>query len=158
MTKEGGLGIWGLNEIQKSLHMKYAWRLMAIDNLWARFFQAEYVKHGHISLANKNQPCSWFWKSILKVFPLLWDNVTWKIKVGNVSFWHDNWLLEGPLNTLVMEVANRHLRVRDCWLENLWNEDLLEKMVGQETMESNSKEIKVGGEGPNILIWKQANA
>lgn len=31
--KEGGLDIRDLNEIQISLHMKFAWRLMTVDNL-----------------------------------------------------------------------------------------------------------------------------
>lgn len=37
-TNEGGLGLRDLHEVQKSLHMKFAYRLLTTEGLWADFF------------------------------------------------------------------------------------------------------------------------
>ncbi|KAJ0095449.1 hypothetical protein Patl1_15066 [Pistacia atlantica] len=58
--KEGGLGIQNFHEVQMSLHMKFAWRLVTVDNLWTRFFRAKYVKHGHIFFPETRRNASHF--------------------------------------------------------------------------------------------------
>lgn len=47
------MGIRDLNKIKKSLHMKFVWRLLTVDNLWARFLKAKYVKPRISSQPNK---------------------------------------------------------------------------------------------------------
>ncbi|KAJ0088691.1 hypothetical protein Patl1_32423 [Pistacia atlantica] len=47
--KEGGLGIRNFHEVQRALHMKFAWRLVTVDNLWTKFFRAKYVREGSSS-------------------------------------------------------------------------------------------------------------
>lgn len=46
--EEGGLGIRWLSEVQNSLLMKFAWKILQGGSLWARFFSAKYVGDKHI--------------------------------------------------------------------------------------------------------------
>lgn len=87
------------------------------------------------------------------MFPQVWDNVSWKIKEGTTSCWHDRWLLYGPLYPLgTTIISNLLLRVRDCWIDNAWNGEPLEKLVGREMTEMIIKKIIVGREAPNVSI------
>lgn len=38
-TSEGGIGIRNFQDVQKSLHMKLAWKLLTVDPLWSRFLK-----------------------------------------------------------------------------------------------------------------------
>lgn len=74
-----GLGLRKFVHVQRSFHMKFAWRLLTLDNLWTRFFKAKYVKSGHLALAKHTPACSWFWKSVMRVLPDVCDNIRWCI-------------------------------------------------------------------------------
>lgn len=38
-VEEGGLGIWDLSEVQSSLFMKFVWKLLVGNSLWAEFLR-----------------------------------------------------------------------------------------------------------------------
>ena len=43
---------------------------------------------------------------------------------SNLKFWHDKWLLEGPLRNMIIEPLNRgedQLQVKDMILNGMWN-------------------------------------
>lgn len=84
--KEGEFGLRDFSEVQSSLHMKFEWRLLSIDNLWTQFFKAKYIKHGHIVLASTSNTRSRFWKSISQVVPEVLDNSKWRVREGISSF------------------------------------------------------------------------
>lgn len=48
--EEGEIGIRELEDIQTSLHMKYAWKVLTSQDIWASFFHAKYVGDKHVSL------------------------------------------------------------------------------------------------------------
>lgn len=56
-TNEGGVGLRDLEEVQKSLHMKFAWKILkdvencAQKSLWAQFLRGKYVKEKHIYIS-----------------------------------------------------------------------------------------------------------
>ncbi|XP_057965296.1 uncharacterized mitochondrial protein AtMg00310-like [Malania oleifera] len=112
-TSEGGLGVCDFGEVQKSLHMKFAWRLMTLDNLWTKFFRAKYVKQGHISMVVPKDSSSRFWKSVMWVLPQVTENVQLKVKNGKGSFWFDNWLASGPLCLQFNNIQNPLLNIKD---------------------------------------------
>lgn len=62
---EGGLGVRDLSEAQKAFFMKFAGRLLTMQNLWIQFFLAKYVKKDHIRNAKPIKAGSHFWKEIL---------------------------------------------------------------------------------------------
>ncbi|XP_042969088.1 uncharacterized protein LOC122301771 [Carya illinoinensis] len=49
-VKEGGIVVRDLEEVQKSLFLKFRWNLLTKNSLWAKFFRAKYVKHGILCL------------------------------------------------------------------------------------------------------------
>lgn len=83
---EGGIGVHDLSEVQKAFFMKFAWRLLTMDNLWTQFFLAKYVKNDHIWNTKPTQVGSRFWKEILKVIPEVHKNYFVKIRDGKSSF------------------------------------------------------------------------
>ncbi|KAJ0086550.1 hypothetical protein Patl1_07518 [Pistacia atlantica] len=151
--KEGGLGIRNFHEVQRALHMKFAWRLVTVDNLWTKFFRAKYVKHGHIFLAETRRNASRFWKSIMKVFPEVAENVLVKVREGSSSFWFDRWLASGPLGAS-RESGPSQLKIKDVWIDGSWDENVLVDLVGINKTEEIMNGVVAGKVGTDITIWK----
>lgn len=74
LIEEGGVGIRDMGEIRKALHMKIAWLILSLDNLWSRFSNRFFILEGHLE--------------VLEVY----ENSCVKIREGNLSFWFDKWL------------------------------------------------------------------
>lgn len=79
-----------MGDIKKALHIKFAWRLISEDNLWAKFFKAKYMKDDHLTYAKPQLMGSRFWKAICKMIPEIYEHRYTQIREGNVSFWFDN--------------------------------------------------------------------
>ncbi|KAG2682183.1 hypothetical protein I3760_11G180000 [Carya illinoinensis] len=121
-VSKGGVGVRDLAKVQKSFHMKFAWRLMT----WTD------------GVVTPSQNDSRFWKSVLKVFPKVYENIYVKIKEGKASFWFDMWLSSGPLVKSIELVQRLALKVQECWESGAWDTFALE-------------ELKVGS---NVFMWK----
>lgn len=65
----------------------------------------------------------------------------WRVKEGNISFWQDKWLHDGPLSEQheVRDLSN--LSIAGCKLENGWNVELFDRLVGMEKIEQISEEL-----------------
>ncbi|XP_040991014.1 uncharacterized protein LOC121238253 [Juglans microcarpa x Juglans regia] len=151
--KEGGFGMRNFDEVQRSLQMKIAWRLLIVDNLWTKFFRVKYVKHGHIFMAKTRRNASRFWKSIMNVFPEVTKNVIVKVREGRSSFWFDRWLASGPL-CASRDFGHSEIRIKDVWVDGSWDENYLLKLVGLEKTEEIMNGIVAGKVGSDITIWK----
>ncbi|TXG69366.1 hypothetical protein EZV62_004301 [Acer yangbiense] len=135
-TSEGGLGLRDLKDVQKSFLMKFAFRLLTSNNLWSDFFRAKYCRNDHI-LVRKGRPTdSRFWRSMVAIIPEVVDNVKILVQGGNSSFWFDRWLASGPLSVSTDYISNKKMCIKDCWLNNKWNSNLLVELVSDhKTME-----------------------
>ncbi|XP_035540358.1 uncharacterized protein LOC118344262 [Juglans regia] len=153
-TKDGGLGMKDLKEVQKSLHMKFAFRILSSNNLWSDFFRAKYIRHSHFSTYKVKPTDSRFWRSLVKVLPEVMDNVKVLVRGGNASFWFDRWLASGPLSIRVDEITNNRLRLQDCWSNNSWDEDLLRELVSEEVVEEIIQMPINVIPGPDLFVWK----
>lgn len=51
---ERGTDIKELGDVIRSFQMKFAWRLMTVNNLWTNFFKAKYLKLGHLATTLQN--------------------------------------------------------------------------------------------------------
>ncbi|XP_042958229.1 uncharacterized protein LOC122293848 [Carya illinoinensis] len=152
-TKEGGLGIRDFKEVQKSLHMKFAFRLIATNNLWTDFFRAKYSRNAHVLAQNRRPTDSCFWKSIISVLQEVVDNVKVLVRGGNASFWFDRWLSSGLLSARAHDIANLKLRISDCWTNNSWNTDLLRELVDADTVTDIILHVPVGKRGVDKMVW-----
>ncbi|KAG6624967.1 hypothetical protein CIPAW_16G063000 [Carya illinoinensis] len=113
-TSEGGLGVRDIKDVQKSLHMKLAFRLLTSNNLWADLFRAKYCRNDHV-LAQKERPTnSRFWRSMMAIIPEVMENVKISVRGGNSSFWFDKWLASGPLSVNTEVITNKKLCIQDC--------------------------------------------
>lgn len=81
----GGIGVRDLDEVQKSLFLKFGWDLLTKDSLWAKLFRAKYVKHRHVVLSDESNSGSLFWKKIMEVMTSLCENKKWRVGEGKVS-------------------------------------------------------------------------
>lgn len=55
------MGIQHLMKVKKFFHIKFAWRLLTVENMWNKFFKAKYVNSKHLSQLKPKQTNSWFW-------------------------------------------------------------------------------------------------
>ncbi|KAF8413601.1 hypothetical protein HHK36_001593 [Tetracentron sinense] len=150
-TNEGGLNLRNSLEVQRALHMKFVWHLMSGDSLWNKFFQAKYVKKGHVALASDNS--SRFWKSVMGVLPEVLENVRLMVKEGKGSFWYDRWLSSGPLSLHPNVDITPSLCIKDLWVENSWDRDKLVELVGSVKTEEIVQTIAAGRNGEDVLVW-----
>ncbi|KAG2668267.1 hypothetical protein I3760_15G152100 [Carya illinoinensis] len=115
LVEEGGLGIWDLLEVRKSLFMKFALKLLIGGSLWSYFFWKK--------ICGGEAACLiWGWvKGIL----LLERNFT--VREGILNFWYYNWLGDGPIVDLLPVVGNHNLLVQDLCARVGWkyDEDML---------------------------------
>ncbi|KAK4390395.1 hypothetical protein Sango_2102800 [Sesamum angolense] len=64
------------------------------------------------------------WKRLCTIWKEAQGNIFWSLGTGNISFWHDWWLLEGSLDNLVGTQCNLHIPVN--WFWNNQEQDILE--------------------------------
>ncbi|XP_042964739.1 uncharacterized protein LOC122298962 [Carya illinoinensis] len=151
-TEEGGLGIRDFEEVQRALHMKFAWHLLQGHSLWADFFRGKYVQGSHLSLLSPTKGTR-FWKAIVHCIPEVLNNSKWLLKEGNVSFWYDNWADGGPIGDHFPVLERPSLRVKECQIDNGWDISLLERLVGPQKAEDLFQFLATRKDGLDILIW-----
>ncbi|WMV11476.1 hypothetical protein MTR67_004861 [Solanum verrucosum] len=98
--KEGGLGIKNLKAHNKSLLLKWLWRLATdYQSLWKDTIFARYGKEGSWTTKEVNTPYGvGLWRTIRNQWPRIWNNSV--INVGNgrkTLFWNDTWMGQTPL-------------------------------------------------------------
>ncbi|XP_057984101.1 uncharacterized mitochondrial protein AtMg00310-like [Malania oleifera] len=155
-TSEGGLGLRDLNEVQKSLLMKYVFRLPTSNNLWAGFFTAIYCRNDHLLIRKGRLNDSWFWESIMATILEVMDNVKILVRGGNSSLWFDRWLSSDPLSISTEDILNKKLCINDCWLNDNWNSNLVLELVGADKTRKILHQVPAGKSWKDIFVWKPA--
>ncbi|XP_042939531.1 uncharacterized protein LOC122274569 [Carya illinoinensis] len=153
---EGGMGFRKFTDIQKSLFLKFAWKIMVEDSLWSNFFRAKYVRQNHISLVERGKGTR-FWRMVASCMPDVLNLSKWKIKNGNISFWFDKWLDEGPLCNLVPMGDSPSLLVTECKMENGWDAAKLHGTLGAELTEKVLEVLSKSRAGSDVLVWTASN-
>jgi ribonuclease HI len=128
----GGLGLYSAKARNLALLAKLNWRVMEEpDSLWAKTLIAKYCPNGIMDeRLNTRRSGSSNWKGLRKGHEVFRKGLRWVIKNGHsVSFWHDLWVGDRPLRTLVhgpLSIWEDTLRVCDV-VEgvNLWNLSIL---------------------------------
>ncbi|KAK0581732.1 hypothetical protein LWI29_017271 [Acer saccharum] len=121
------------------------------------FFKAKYCRHDHI-LVRKGRPTdSRFWRSMVAIIPEVVDNIKILVRGGNSSFWFDRWLASGLLSVSTDDISNKKMCIKDCWLNNNWNSNLLVELVGDDKSKDIVNNVAAGRRGQDISIWKPAS-
>lgn len=134
LVEEGGLGIRAFHEVQESLLMKFAWKLIRGGSLWSDFFTSKYVGNNHIFSVMQGHRGSRFWRGLMALMPRVIHNSKWIIRGGDVNFWMDNWLVDGPLIELMLVIGNINLKVRDVVAETGPNSSHMRDLIPAETI------------------------
>ncbi|KAG2411275.1 hypothetical protein I3760_Q015100 [Carya illinoinensis] len=154
-VEEGGLGVRDLMEVQESLFMKFGWKLLKGDSLWAEFFKKKYIGQDHVYKAIQVQKGTRFWKGVAELMPRVIKNLKWLVGNGNVNFWMDNWVGCGPLHDFCPVIGNIGLKVAevfDNWGPKL---EVIGDLVPDEVIELIKEAgIKLKPNNSDVLIWK----
>ncbi|KAK4848776.1 hypothetical protein QYF36_017173 [Acer negundo] len=75
------------------------------------------------------------------------------MSVVNVPLF-DGWLASGPLSVRTEDISNNKMCIKDCWLKNNWNSDLLLELVGANRTMEILHNVTAGKRGQDIFIWK----
>ncbi|XP_015169513.1 uncharacterized protein [Solanum tuberosum] len=94
--EEGGIGFRSLHEITKALFGKLWWTFRTSTSLWSNFMWNKYCKKHHPLIA-KGTGASHVWRKMLEVTEEVDHYIWWQIKIGETSFWFDNWTKQGAL-------------------------------------------------------------
>lgn len=115
------MGIRDLTEVQVSLFMKYAWKMLVGGSLWSDFFKAKYMGNLHIAaLINSNRGTR-FWKGVLRVVPHVLNSSRFLVQRGEVNFWYDNWMGDGAVADEAEVFGDPTLKLREVVSDRAWD-------------------------------------
>jgi hypothetical protein len=112
--KDGGMGYRDLNNFNKALLAKQAWRLWKLPNsLTAQIMGAKYYRGGNFLESSLGHRPSYAWRSIHSSQNLLKEGLIWRIGNGTkVRIWKDKWvphpstfMIQSPHNMLSPEAT-----------------------------------------------------
>ncbi|KAG2717585.1 hypothetical protein I3760_03G182300 [Carya illinoinensis] len=122
--------------------------------MWFEFFASKYVGNDHVlSVMQKNRGTR-FWKGIIAIMPKVLSNSKWLIREGNVNFWMENWLGDGPLLASTSIIGDEKLQVKDVFDASGPILNRIQPLVNDASL---AKIVAVGvrlKSRPNICVWK----
>lgn len=120
---EGGLGIPSLRITNTALLVKLAWLVLQVPHsLSSQVLQSKYGGWRVLTSELPYHRASVIWQDLQSIRHFLWKGVHWKIQSGTeISFWHDCWLRDVPLLSVVImsppvDFLDRHVRA-------FWDDD-----------------------------------
>ena len=118
----GGLGVHSAKGRNLTLAAKLCWRMETSENAgWAEVLKKKY----RLRTQNRKGSKSCVWSAIKKGQPIFDKGSKWII--GNnslLSFWHDRWLNEGMICSLVEGPLSRgeeEVKVTDVMINGTWS-------------------------------------
>lgn len=62
------------------------------------------------------------------------ENIQIILRGGNSHFFHDHWLASQSLSVRRSDICNKNIIIKDYWVDNSWNVELLRDLVGEEAI------------------------
>ena len=138
---QGGLGILDLRCMNLCLLAKWWWSLENKEGLWQKIVRFKYIRGRPLSLLQRKQGDSHFWKSILEVKDVFYKNCKRIIGDGkSTSFWNDCWCGNIPLSV-------RFKRLHDLSLDK---EISVEKVISTNSESLTFRRRLVGAGADNL--------
>ncbi|KAK5775823.1 hypothetical protein PVK06_043768 [Gossypium arboreum] len=153
----GGLKFRRLGDQNKAFMLKLGYSLITkTEALWVQILKPKYNLVESMTESIMRNRCSYIWKAVAQVWPLLRSNMIWSI--GNersVRCWRDNWVPNvGPLNqyvsghgnivleSKVKEMAIGTLTFSDCgYQKKCWAKHCLS--IHNEALDSRPKQTSI---------------
>ncbi|KAI3473655.1 hypothetical protein Pfo_031429 [Paulownia fortunei] len=141
-VEEGGLGIRKIEHVVKAFSLKLWWRFMTTTSLWASYMLQKYccgLFPGKVKLSVHDSP--------------IWKRLCGTLGDGEVSFWHDHWIGEGPLTILRGEERHGHERVNFYWADRNWNVQRLLRVLPRHLVDL-SCGVSISCDRRDTAVWK----
>ncbi|KAL4619828.1 hypothetical protein ACB092_06G108800 [Castanea dentata] len=102
----GGMGFWDLRLFNYVMLAKQGWRLTHDQNsLFFKCFKARYFPRCHLLDATVSPNCSFVWRSIMAVMPILRSGSCWRVGSGeSIKVLMDKWIPNYPSNRVLHPV------------------------------------------------------
>ena len=100
--KDGGLSLQSAKERNTALLAKLNWLFhQEKDSLWVKVLSHKYSRRRRQPLPNPKS-CSPIWAALKKGKPIFKKGIKWiASKESELSFWHDKWLSDRPIRSLI---------------------------------------------------------
>ena len=101
--KEGGMGFLDLRAFNLVILAKQGWRMVqGNDSLLYKCFKARYFPRSNLLEAKESPNCSYVWRSLMTVMPILQSGHYWKVANGvSINALKDKWLPNFPTNKVL---------------------------------------------------------
>ncbi|CAL0327859.1 unnamed protein product [Lupinus luteus] len=97
-TKEGGLGLRSISDMNQAAILKLAWDFKSSDLEWTTLYKQRFFKHDRM---RSTYVKSSIWPGIKRVWTEINENCIWIVGNGTtISYWFDNWLGTPLVETL----------------------------------------------------------
>ncbi|XP_073121782.1 uncharacterized protein [Henckelia pumila] len=152
-TTEGGLRIQRFKDMVTSFSIKLWVQFCMVDSLCRDFLLLKYCWTDFPAAVKLVKNMSSFWWRMLKVRSRAEPEIGWRIGDGNVSFWFDSWVLDGPLSAS-LQVQGQSSKLFSWYLtDRAWNLDRLLLVVLQEVA-LRILEVPIHPSSKYFAIWK----
>ncbi|XP_035835814.1 uncharacterized protein LOC110887655 [Helianthus annuus] len=123
---EGGLGIRRVGDVNKALMVSHIWSILKKrDSLWVQWIYSYRLKGRSFWVCKDITNCSWSWRKILQLQPLVKEHIWTSLGAGNtISAWYDNWCHLGPLSSLLFPRVITSVGFRlDAMVSDVYRDD-----------------------------------
>ncbi|XP_020593294.1 uncharacterized protein LOC110033598 [Phalaenopsis equestris] len=99
---------------------------------------SKYCRTDHPNQVRAKLGDSMTWKQMLKMKEQDENLYTWELGQCNINFWQDKWCPENTIEPLD-ENLDKNLMVKDYWEGQKWSQEVLQKVVTENSMRQKSK-------------------
>ncbi|XP_015078425.1 uncharacterized protein LOC107022284 [Solanum pennellii] len=133
---KGGVGFRSLQDVSNALFAKLWWVLRTSTNtLWSEYVWNKYCKKWHPIMAQGNG-VSRVWRKMIKAREEVKHNIWWQIKLGDASFWYDNWTKQGALYHVEKDRSGEEdIEVKSFITIDQWDKNKLMQFISKEMTE-----------------------
>ncbi|KAG8495967.1 hypothetical protein CXB51_009247 [Gossypium anomalum] len=155
-----GLGLRCLEDHNTSFMMKMGFKIISnVNDLWVQVIRSKYEIPSGLPENISRERCSFLWRSIAKVWPLVYENLLRSVGDSkSIQCWRDPWILNcGPLLSYIPYSSNLNM---DCRLSNMiagdgsWNLELFRLWIPGEII---NKIVGIPSSHPSLgldkIVW-----
>ncbi|KAL0912822.1 hypothetical protein M5K25_016231 [Dendrobium thyrsiflorum] len=119
--KEGGLDCKSISDMAHAFSHKLWFAFRSNTSLWAQFMNLKYCKVLHPLLCSYKRNDSLVWKRLCSIKWEAENYIQWGLGKGDISFWQDNWLGIGSIDSILNTHTIENRKVKSFFLNNSWN-------------------------------------
>lgn len=83
---------------------------------------AKYCRRHHLVIKKAGKGASHSWKQLCKIKDKVEEHLVWLVGKGEISFWYDNWTVEGPLCSHINEgVIPKDIKLKEVLINGGWH-------------------------------------